>query len=410
MIYSEKLLQEIDSVSNNIKTIAPSNTAKREFIPKNIAEAISASAIFYKIDISQADNPINEYKNLKIPYYPKDKNIIRLMNSPYKEIDSPMLDRNFNPFLPKNVYNLHQLKKLALQEGYNNNEITINDPYELLQLITITDTFYKGKSRTATNKKTAITFESIKKMSDWELVSYGIKGREMYVYAFSELLDTFTKYKNFQDPKSITNENFSDLAISKLLLILNQDLEMEDKDNHDIRINLIDTINRIKLISSEISPDVKNFLNIYNMSSDTLKDKIQEIMIIFRDLSMSMRGWKGHESFPISLAMVDDPLEVIEIVSKNIVKLEQKCKELGIIGKKFLNLPIVKYRDGIYITPMAEDDGITIADRLLIVKKGTKTSSCIRLTSNWFASTIYRYMKMVNFNPSFEIKELANIG
>ena len=70
----------------------------------------------------------------------------------------------------------------------------------------------------------------------------------------------------------------------------------------------------------------------------------------------------------------------------------------------------MRYRNNIYSTATDVDDGKTIGERLKIVKSGISVSSCIRLTSNWFASTIYRYMTLLEIDPKFNIADLRNIG
>jgi hypothetical protein len=63
---------------------------------------------------------------------------------------------------------------------------------------------------------------------------------------------------------------------------------------------------------------------------------------------------------------------------------------------------------------MSASEGLTIGNRLHILKTGEDDehgySSCMRLTSNWFAGSAYRYLTIIGEEKPFEIKDLRDIS
>ena len=126
-----------------------------------------------------------------------------------------------------------------------------------------------------------------------------------------------------------------------------------------------------------------------------------------------MRGWLGTGPYPISHAPVDNQGEVDIRVSDAISSLEQYIQDAGKTGKMFLNLPLLRYRHGVFSKATNQRDGLTLGQRLDIIKDGDdsdRVAACIRLTSNWFCSSIYRYMELMKIDPGFNIVDLRSIG
>lgn len=187
----------------------------------------------------------------------------------------------------------------------------------------------------------------------------------------------------------------------------------ESKRLFKIRQNLALEIGYIQTISREIGKETREFQLIYERSSKDIKDKIISMLWDFHTVAMNMRGWLGVGPYPIKYAPVDKQGIVDIRVSESISKFEISCQKLGSIGDQFLRLPIFKYKNEIYSKSRDTNDGYTILDRLNIVKYGDDTddvASCIRITSNWFSSSIHRYMTILEINPGFDIKALASIS
>ncbi len=112
----------------------------------------------------------------------------------------------------------------------------------------------------------------------------------------------------------------------------------------------------------------------------------------------------------IEIALVENQNEVDVRVTDGIADLERLYGESETVGTIFLELPLVKYRDGWQISTSAQE-GINIQERLQILKNGDgHYNSCMRLTSNWFASSAYRYMVVIGMDPPFDIEKLRSIS
>ena len=109
--------------------------------PRTNAEAIAMAALKWDIDISDAFNPLKEFEFVGNDYRPVDlKQIEKYSQNP----NSIYLTLHFNPQIPEKFYKRNVLYKLAIMEGYTDEEIREETAYSLLQLSTITNTFYHG--------------------------------------------------------------------------------------------------------------------------------------------------------------------------------------------------------------------------------------------------------------------------
>lgn len=77
-----------------------------------------------------------------------------------------------------------------------------------------------------------------------------------------------------------------------------------------------------------------------------------------------------------------------------------------------MTLPLLKYRDGQFTAETNPEAGLTIRDRIELVKLGNDNLivSCIRLTSNIIGATYYRYSKILDLPVHFEIEDLRRIN
>ena len=65
-----------------------------------------------------------------------------------------------------------------------------------------------------------------------------------------------------------------------------------------------------------------------------------------------------------------------------------------------------------FITSNDPDEGLTIKDRINIVRggeEGNTMNSCIRMSSNKFCSSAYYYMVLIGFRMPFSISEVSHI-
>ena len=172
-------------------------------------------------------------------------------------------------------------------------------------------------------------------------------------------------------------------------------------------------VERIYALINSSTAALEKLAHHYQHAEEEVRNQVSLATSTLLDLAMYMRGWNGVDEYPISLAIT--PTEFFEQllcnVTDTIQKLETICctipHELNI-----LHLPLVCYRDKNYVMSTNELDGITIKERLDIVKGGENIdneASCIRITSNWFASSSIRIMEQLGIKPPFHIGDLRYV-
>jgi hypothetical protein len=129
----------------------------------------------------------------------------------------------------------------------------------------------------------------------------------------------------------------------------------------------------------------------------TFREKAKDILDRLYDISMVMRG--GTEDSQYTAA-----IDIYNFLSDSSVS-----------DSNILNLPLVIYypKSGSFSTSESAYEGYTIRGRLQIVPEGETTraiSSCMRLSSNWFLSTVYYYQNAFNFQKSFNIIDLVHVS
>jgi hypothetical protein len=105
-----------------------------------------------------------------------------------------------------------------------------------------------------------------------------------------------------------------------------------------------------------------------------------------------------------------------ENVSLSAVKLETFLQGIDPwVRDTFLSLPLVIYypRENKFSLSESNYEGHTIGGRLNIVHSGETTnavSSCLRLSSNWFLSTVYYYQSSFSYPIHFNITTITHIA
>lgn len=384
-------------------------------IPVSRAEAVILCALRYEIDISSAKNPMEEYKILqKDPdvYEPQDETLKKMYDlNPLRN----RLNYFFNPCLPPNIYSPATLKRLALAEGYIESDFRRENHYSLLQTAYFSDTFYHGKHQFITNTKTFSDLEDIENMKHNEIVCYGSITEKLFAFTYKELSAYFMSVKNFKDPSS--GYLFRDLAIQKLKKICDTVYPNDTMEYIKDRVNLKDIISTVELMTSQKTLAVSVLYNEYNSSSAEIKMGIESCLIALLNLGFYMRAWDGVSPLPVTEApvlnydLMDDRIYGgIHIFEREIDKLDNLTDKK--LGKVILELPLMLYTKGDYLLSISEDEGITVGERLDIVKGGSlddNTNSCVRLSSNWLCSTSYKIMKMIGLELPFDIVNLRYI-
>jgi hypothetical protein len=409
-------LQKLYSPLNDIKTLQFS------IEPSTHDGSIALAAINYLIDISKANNPVVEYKNLKISGRSDYTPIDCWMKYWYK-INPIIFDLSvhFNPLFPEDFYESNRLMMLVSNEGYNNDIITVSSAYELMQVAYVSKTFYVGPCPNMKSKETSISLDNLDDIPYGELLCYGQYSDTLQPISIQELIDLFSNNQNFTDPFS-DDSIFSSVALTKLKNILtnvpiNQVSNKISSETLQLRSQLLELINSIEFFSKIHDSDTKVLINTYRQSDNYNKRLIIKALTEVLYISMFMRGWMGEDyEYPLQNAPItlEQEPQIALNVTNGILEYETAIKNLGMhVGPIVDNLPLVRYRCGEYQQSTTKTDGITIKERIQIVKEGDSSDtikSCIRLSSNWLASSAHKYLTAIGQPSPFDIFKLKEIG
>lgn len=384
----------------------------KRIVPISSLEAVAMAAKVFRKDISEAENPITEFRilsHMSNDYVPSDPKLrkIHILNP-----DLLDLKKTFNPLFPEAYYGRGALINMASKEGYSDEHIRSSNPYELLQLSTLLENFYEGIYPEIVNEETPIAYDDVNSLEPGLILCYGVRRESLIAFHIEEIVDHFRTAQNFihpLEPRNVLNTR----VIQKLKTIASMEINCSE-DAQLLRRNLLRVIEEIELLSNETMTQVREFRDLYMEASSSKQEDIRIALRKFLHLAMYMRGWIGDEQpFPIDVALVDDQYQVNINVTVALNEFEDKCDEMSDEGTILLNLPLLKYRNGKFTPVRSETEGRTISERLRIVKEGDESEniySCIRMTSNVFAATAYRYMILIGQSPPFNIENMRSIS
>jgi hypothetical protein len=384
---------------------------------KDHCTAVIHMACNYLLDVSDAESPLTEYyrylshDGVANDYQPISSNLRRRMNYRRRYVDGIVLSHVFNPYLDSALYQTQTLRSLATYYGLDvsHDHQTL---YNTLREASLLNTFYPGimdPNGRHQQTETPLVLEDIDDLEPWEAVSYGNRMDGYQVMTYTELNGMFNREgycRIVNDDKNCT-EMYTPEQINHLRIIASRQLyDNENDDNIAIRHELISTINRILSSTRNMTSDEILMLN-YCRQSEENRQGVDSILEAFLDLTMKMRGWDGKGPYPVSRTPTCDLTQVYINVDNSFNRYDECFANNLEAGKLFESLPLYRYNKDqrIYIISNDLDDGLTIGDRLNIVRQGENTTninSCIRMTSNWFIAT-YSHIssllgKMVEFN------------
>ena len=395
-------------------------TLQQKIDPTTDAGAVALAAINYNIDISRSADPTREYKILRISgrndYRPADP----WMNYWYQR--NPIifdLTVTFNPLFPVQFYDVNLMISLVQNEGYTTEEMANIEPYELLQLAYVSDSFVQGEMPNLKSRMTPIDLDNVDEVPYGQLLCYGQFDAPWRPITINELTELFNANQNFSTPFG-ANIVFSPTAISKLKIIAqspsgpNPNIRLS-QEAVNARANLLEAINGVELLFRNNDEPSRQLALTYRNADPDTKHAIRNSLTYLLNAGMAMRGWLGSGEYPVLKAPVPPGREheVAINVTDSLAKYEASCRSLGRIGTLINNLPLVTYKDGEYQASVSPSDGLTIGQRISIVKEGEQTgniASCIRLSSNWLCSSAHKYIMALGFPSPFDIFHLRHIS
>ena len=401
-------------------------------------EAIMLAAIIYGINITECRNPHKEYLAIKDAslsgavenrYIPVHDKAFRL-----RYLTNPCWFDTRKTWTAKlsSIYTSDNLMNFAIAEGYTQDDIKARNSHELLSESRLFPTFYLGRHPDCKASRTLIELEDVTAINPHLIVTYGIsEGGPLTIFKITELLEAFKSNKIFCNPIK-TSEMISDIAINKLRIIAkdkigksrkqlpvsrrfystNRGAETEVEAIYQQLIAVMDIIEKSNIANSKAAKKLSCYHREYNMLP---------FLNSLLHMAYYMRGWKvgKNEEPPISNDATQFPLDLqgqVDLnVSASIYKFEKTIDSMPREIRDFIKtLPLIEaksLRSEVAFQPSANpDQGITILNRVAIVKAGSSVYSCIRMSSNWFAASAYYYMIGCRLAPPFDIHNLSSIS
>jgi hypothetical protein len=450
-----------DDINKTIERFNDSKNILPRIDAENHNEAIVLASIIYGINLCECNNPYNEYMSMKeasfnslsenkwIPI----ENVFRM-----RYLQNPNwynLKLTWEPKL-SNIYKAQHIINFALSEGYKDID-NKQQAEELLWQSRCTATFYLGVHPYVENKKTPLELDNSNEVNRNILLSYGIvDDKKFTLFKVTELISVFTRQLAFSNPENM-NEQFSPISIAKLRNIAIDQLG-ENKKKNKVHIYpfmsaltsssssssskkitaedevksaysaLLKIMDEIEELNKSLSPSARKLVEIYK--NVNYREDVDILLNLVMEMGYYMRGWKietekrKKDQLPIKETETNpdqfDELTVnvtssISSLMNKLEKVDEKCKMV------FTSLPLMILRksaqrtDIIFEVNQNTDEGLTIMDRVFIVKKAKgdddeNVYACIRLSSNRFLSSAYYYRKLLGLSLDFDIKDMSDIS
>lgn len=382
--------------------------------PKTYGQAVALGALNFSIDLTEAQNPIKEYRHLRRQvsldhdWVPHDDEMRR------KKLINPLhyhLGTFFNPSLPYNLYSMDDLQQLAIDEGYTTQDLQDENAYSLLTTAFLSQTFYHGRYDTIINESTPIFMEELSSLPNDCVICFGTRTSSVGFY-YSELAAYLKEKKSFVNPLDASGSSFSIQSIRKLKRLCQQTYIDESERGKNERGELLSAIVLTELFTAEGNAKARELYDLC-LENETAKGKLLTALMCLLKLSMCCRGWlRDTDPYPIEDTPVYNQNEVDVRVTEAVINFENACDNCGEYKRNILSLPLLRYREGWQISN-TDYDGKTIEARINILKTGTDTddySSCMRLTSNFLAASAHRYLGIIGTPPPFDIIRLRDIS
>lgn len=213
-------------------------------------------------------------------------------------------------------------------------------------------------------------------------------------YSAEELLSTFIEYADFVDPHSRTQEKFGKREIKRLDKLLT-----DIHQNNEQAACLLDIIESVQIgifRRSKLIEDTK----FYCIENPLIT---QEFFTQLLHLGFKMRGWSGEGNYPLRSMDTGGTVDYDKLQDE-IIAFSQ-TPTFNILSE----LPIFLYKAESFEMSIDPKYGYTIKDRINIVLNNSSQNACIRLSSNWFLSTVWYYMNRYFNEEPFPKDNLQSI-
>lgn len=395
--------------------------AIERYEPTTQIDAILCSAMHFGIDISHSQFPIKEYTSLvlsikehthrprieiwgNIQYtHPVD---IRLEKWILSNPNALSLSSYYNPIFPLEIYPQDKQQHLAIVEGKNANLETMHmlvDEFLLSQ--SYSSTFRLGMPFEPLNELTPIKRDSIYEVDSKQIICYGSFSTGWTVYTWDEFFEFFSAVRDFKNPSDST-KLIDEIALYKLKLL---------SQTHSIE--LFHLMEQLKEEKKTASLQGSQFIAHFYKQDKFHRESIIRQLWALIYLCMTMRcEWDGlppdslesldiQKYFTLKEYPVKDQSRIDYLVSHWMSFFYDHLKTPNI-----LDLPLQNYLDGQFLTSKEIDQGLTIGQRLDIIRENKTIYACLRVSSNWLLSTSYFYLTKLGVDMPFELHQMQRIS
>lgn len=369
-------------------------------------EAIFIAFKKYNKDISQSSCPSRE--------------LIQLQKG-----ESFTLDDNFSRKYKLNpiFYDVNRFWKSHLSGLYTEKNITtllnnecvnhsdISDPKQFLYETTLTKGIYQGIIPGCRYNETYVLKTPFEELNSKYIISYGILNtNELIALTPEEIISFLNVHKDFRD---FINEGeiMTERNIKKLILIC------KNFPHEKSFTDLLYTIRDIRLLGNVVNSKMKEFINYLKSSDQITKENINKIFDKLFNVSMYMRGWDGNSEYPLQESKCKNYAEryddIENVVLEKVRDINETINSLSDTTKIIIkSLPLIKLseKDKSYYRSTNYEEGLSFYERLMLISTNPDSIyACLRLSSNYLASTAQYYNALVNSKNYINIKELEFI-
>jgi hypothetical protein len=374
-------------------------------LPQTREAAIALAAERFALDLGWLDDPVIAYVELMANGMSGAVTALKNRNSRLCE-----LGHVFNPVLRK-AYPKDMIRTFLRELG-----LPSTARKEELAAAVESVTFWPGWYPSIGNPggQTTVTMEPIASIPSQELICFGKVRERLTAFTYEELAD----FLHQQDTPCMMADGktppLSRAQIRRLALLTRaQEGQAENSAGGVPALKRRVSLELNRLSDRLTSADAVVAAMVAAFTGKCAKAVAAALRRLFI-LAMVMRGWDKKPQTPLPLvnaATAEENDPVVDIRTwREIEKLEQLSRHTGF---DFLALPMVRNLTGSYERYTAADGGVTLRERLAIVKQGETTSnvhSCIHITSNLFAWSALFYMGKLGIKQPIAVGELQSVA
>lgn len=321
------------------------------------------------------------------------------------------IEYTFSPRLQERVYTPGHLSWLAQQWGLSETQIAEEGSvYAALRFAYLTNNFHPGARPGVENTHTPVYLTPLTEIPPELWLCFGYHDNIDNHYqatTYAELTETFLQRKALVNPCA----NYELLTSSQLRWLRKITETHYAFDTPEVGMAKRDLLRALQSLETQQQAEVtelSRFLHHYRELPATEQEALRGTFQRLWELALAMRGWLHDAApWPLEHAPVEDQVAVDLRVTEKWARFEEADLQTG---RRVSGLPLYRYTKDHYERGRSSKDGLTITQRLHIIRRNTTIEACIRMSSNWLAASANYYWEQVTGKPFCDITRLASIA